>query len=736
MSGDSPLLREEWDSSSPQKRFQAVRLTLRTLLAYLDDQLEPAEIKQIGQKVAESDAAQELIARIKQVTRRRRLLTPPSGKETRFDANDVAEYLDNELDADKVAELEKHCLESDVHLAEIAACHQILALVLGEPALVPPTAKERMYGLVQGREAIPYRKAAPARMALGDALDEDETLGLGGKWLSWALPVAGLLLVVALGLAVYQVLPDRSRDDRRALVGTGTGTGQTEKGTNGQQGTEKVGKEKGNGKKNGKAVKPGGNGTNGETGKTKGPDEAVSAIPAPSKERKAIGQYAGGVSTLPTALVRRQGDGAPERVAKDAAIHTADTLITLPGFVSELRTAKGVKVIQRGSLREYALAAPMLHLLESAVVLHASDKFDLDLTLLRGRIFLRNNKAEGACKVRLRLDEETWDLTLPEPGDEVGVDLTHVYTALLDPKTEPPQRDAYLAALRGDVQVTVNAFTNYTMKVEPPKFALMHYSSTTKTQPPQNFDSVPLAWLMEPPPLDKIPEDLRDRFKGWAAEVAAVKKAVTDLETLLGVKRKTVTTAVTELRENDTATPQARKVAIYAMGALDDLSKLIDALGDGNARRNVDREAAFFTLRAWASRGPDMAKALYDPAADSGLLIEKNFKSGEAKAICDLLYPFQTAQLRRAETYQYLVVKLQSAKIAIAEMAFQHLYYLCPPKALPQERFNAADGFDERKAYAMKVEALIEKKVLPPGGLKEEEKEKKEKEKEEKEEKE
>jgi len=34
------------------------------------------------------------------------------------------------------------------------------ALVLGEPALVPPTAKSRMYGLVKGPESIPFRKPA------------------------------------------------------------------------------------------------------------------------------------------------------------------------------------------------------------------------------------------------------------------------------------------------------------------------------------------------------------------------------------------------------------------------------------------------------------------------------------------------------------------------------------------------------------------------------------------------
>src|SRR5438477_23374 len=152
-----------------------MRLTLRTLLAYLDDTLEPTEIKQIGQKVAESDAAQELIARIKQVTRKRRLTTPPlTGPGAKFDPNLIAEYLDNELDGEQVAEIEKVCLESDVHLAEIAACHQILTLVLGEPALVPPTARERMYGLVKGREAIPFRKAAKDKPG-GDKPGTDKT---------------------------------------------------------------------------------------------------------------------------------------------------------------------------------------------------------------------------------------------------------------------------------------------------------------------------------------------------------------------------------------------------------------------------------------------------------------------------------------------------------------------------------------------------------------------------------
>ena len=191
-----------------------MRLTLRTLLAYLDDTLEPLEIKTIGQKVAESDAAQELIARIKQVTRRRRITTPPATGPNAFEPNMVAEYLDNELSPEQIAELEKICLESDVHLAEVAACHQILTLVLGEPALVPPTAKERMYALVQGREAIPFRKASAGRgnasAPTGADADADEMFLLGlpfyrrGSWLRWALPLAGVLLLAVLGVALWQ----------------------------------------------------------------------------------------------------------------------------------------------------------------------------------------------------------------------------------------------------------------------------------------------------------------------------------------------------------------------------------------------------------------------------------------------------------------------------------------------------------------------------------------------------
>jgi hypothetical protein len=197
-----------------------VRLTLRTLLAYLDDTLEPAQAKLIGQKVAESDTARELIERIKQVTRRRRLAAPPTaGPGGNIDPNTIAEYLDNEVTPEQSAEVEQVCLASDVHLAEVAACHQILTLVLGEPALVPPTAKQRMYTLVKGKEAIQSRKAPKSNMnseeaALQESSETDLTLRLGlppfrmnadmkQRLFLWG---GGILAALLLVVAMWQLL--------------------------------------------------------------------------------------------------------------------------------------------------------------------------------------------------------------------------------------------------------------------------------------------------------------------------------------------------------------------------------------------------------------------------------------------------------------------------------------------------------------------------------------------------
>jgi hypothetical protein len=141
-----------------------MRLTLRTLLAYLDDVLEPSQTKLMGQKIQESPVAGVLVSRIREVMRRRRLLAPDvSGSRIGIDPNIVAQYLDNTLPPEQVADVERVLLSSDELLAEVAACHQVLTLVLGEPCEVSESSRERLYALgpVAPSDQLRVEDAAP-----------------------------------------------------------------------------------------------------------------------------------------------------------------------------------------------------------------------------------------------------------------------------------------------------------------------------------------------------------------------------------------------------------------------------------------------------------------------------------------------------------------------------------------------------------------------------------------------
>src|SRR5688572_10658877 len=123
-----------------------MRLTLRTMLAYLDGMLEGPDREVLGKKIEESKFASDLVARIRNVLHKTRLPAPHlEGKGIGLDPNSVADYLETLLPADRVPDFEKICLESDKHLAEVAACHQILAMVLRQPAEFNAAMRERMY---------------------------------------------------------------------------------------------------------------------------------------------------------------------------------------------------------------------------------------------------------------------------------------------------------------------------------------------------------------------------------------------------------------------------------------------------------------------------------------------------------------------------------------------------------------------------------------------------------------
>ena len=56
-------------------------------------------------------------------------------------------------------------------------------------------------------------------------------------------------------------------------------------------------------------------------------------------------------------------------------------------------------------------------------MLHDSKAFDLDFSLVRGRVVLTNTKKKGEAKVWMRTADAGVQLTLPDPGDSVALQI-------------------------------------------------------------------------------------------------------------------------------------------------------------------------------------------------------------------------------------------------------------------------------------------------------------------------
>ena len=688
-----------------------MRLTLRTLLAYLDDTLDPAEIKEIGQKVAESDTAQELIARIKQVTRRRRLTTPPAtGPNARFDANTIAEYLDNVLPAEQVAEVEKTCLESDVHLAEIAACHQILTLVLGEPALVPPPARQRMYALAQGKGAVarkPRPRAAAVPGAHGDGSEADETLLLGlpplgrGRRARWLVPALAALLLVALGVAIWLAIPPRPTvqvaSSQPPARRDQTPPDRPKDGPSAKGATTPV-NEPGYWAQTADRLKPLlAAASSSPNGSGPGTTPTIGRAPRPSKERKAVGKLAQGTANL--LLQRPSGDQGSWRRLKPEAdlVFTDDLLLTLPGYRSEVRLDNKVHLLLWGNVSEQL----NLPLLESAVRLHAvpaqkDDPADVDFTLDRGRVTVSNPR-EKPARVRVRFHEEAWELTL-EPGAEVGVELFGREGGY--ETGEGPFAELWLMVLKGRTSLRAG-YTTVALQAPPGPASIRWDNRGPGVQGPIPMQEIPPWWEKNPPVLRRW-ADLPPR------EQSERKKAFEDMQQSLDeLSGRLFDKPIKVLDEElDATKPKRRELAVFCLGAVDDLPRLLDAL----RHEKVDvRDAAVMALRHWLGRRPGQDKLLRQALAD------KNYTTTSADTILQLLHTFSAEDRAKKQTYEALIEYLGDERIGpeIRHLAHWHLSRLSPEgRKIP---YNAVGGSQQERqdAYEQWKKLLADGK-LPP----------------------
>jgi cytoskeletal protein RodZ len=745
-----------------------VRLTLRTLLAYLDDTLEPLEIKTIGQKVAESDAAQELINRIKQVTRRRRITAPPATGPNSFDPNTVTDYLDNELSAEQVAEVEKLCLESDVHLAEVASCHQILTLVLGEPAVVPPTAKERMYALVRGREAIPFRKATGAHGSAPTSADADADemflLGLpfyrSGNWLRWALPLGAVVLFAIVGVALWQLIYGVQQPATPVAQRSTTEPNVSEKSGKAPAGPEEKAATPEN--KNVAAVQPttpqpptpqpppptppdttqatqakpvpagpanppGGAQAVAKTDNASSTGRLVNA-PAtsgtgreapPSKERVAAGKYYVSDNSSLSLLVQRNEKDGWGRLRPNSAVFTGDPLMSLPGYyASEVRLDCGIHLLLRGHVREFTPqllvrdqagrerneAAIMDYLQESAVVLHKPKDADADLTLLRGRLFLSNHKVNDTRGLVVRLRFENKVWDVTLQPDAEV--LVDLFKTHI-PGTGEPLSALKLFLLKGEGGIALE-HERYPDLSEPGRAQFSWISLN-----PSAYDR---------PYLSKQDLDTANRVlfvKRPAVEspqAQTMERALKAIRDRMTVDKDPRTALQETLGNNQFAEHQ---LALYCLASLDEVKDLLDVLGKADAVYAPDRDTAIFALWRWLDHGKGQRERLFNPQTGTGLLrTDLGYTTEEAKRIVDLLREPTDEEIFSTKYYTAMAADLASDKVAVAELArwwlsriALRMFHLDLPKL---KNFNAAMPQDRRDEARKEVEQTIRGGLLPP----------------------
>jgi hypothetical protein len=197
-----------------------MRLTVRTLLAWIDEVLGPAEHGELAGKVASSPVARPLIERIRSAVESPALpAPPPAGRGLADDPNTAAEFLDNVLDGDRLAAFERVCIDSDLHLADVASAHRVLAELHRDPAaleLFEATSGRAALGAARMAGGVPTIETGTPRRGVPVREAPAASRRRGTPWWAWLSAAVALLLVVALGGVLLSLTGGRGDRPREA----------------------------------------------------------------------------------------------------------------------------------------------------------------------------------------------------------------------------------------------------------------------------------------------------------------------------------------------------------------------------------------------------------------------------------------------------------------------------------------------------------------------------------------
>jgi hypothetical protein len=408
-------------------------------------------------------------------------------------------------------------------------------------------------------------------------------------------------------------------------------------------------------------------------------------VGAPAEKKEpAAERVVAGKCVSSTGLLRRPKSGKDWKVVKkDEKLYTGDLLVA--GAGAAIQNTKGtVRINFLGNLQN---TSP-LPILETAVVLRKSPDVDLDFTLDRGRADVTNLKKKSKATVRVHVRDEVADLTLNEPGARCALEVHGRWPAgtpfVKDPRPGyGPGFQVLLLVLEGSVEVKGGRTTHHL--TAPPGPALIYFDSAN------GLDATPQR-------LEKLPDWASD-IGGDDADAKKRKAALVRLRKLAATEG--VGPALDTLADSDE--PADRRLAVFAMGALDDLERLGNVL---TAAKHADAwDNGVVAMRHWIGRGPGQDQILYRRLQE-----RRKYSPAHAETVLQLLHSFSEEQLAQPATYEVLIEYLGHDKLAIRGLAHWHLVRLVPagrkiayhPLGEPAERAKAQEEW---------------RKLVPPGSL-------------------
>jgi hypothetical protein len=633
-----------------------MRLTLRTLLAWLDDTLQPAEVRAIGKQVAESPFAQELSERINRVTRQRRLSVPNSSGPDGCDPNIVASYVDNDLDPDGVADYEKKCLTSDVNLAEVASVHQILSL-LGQKVKVPSEARARMYNLVKGRETVVAHRN---RARQGDGQSREPVTKPIAAWVVpelaqrswieryWRLAACLLLLGVASWSAwkglTYQtplapLVPAKTPVVAgRGNVAAGPAVGVVAPETGGAETL---------------AAAP----ESSSLASRENAPEPAHVEPTKAPDAGALAKAASGTRSTPEEAVATKAAGG-----SSAPANSPDVPVLPAGASGLAEAVDGILLRYDTEQREWAR-------LTTATTLASSDRL-LCLTPFRAPIAL--------VKTRITLVGQTEIRILSQPTDEVPA-LELVFGRVLIRQSQASALKVNFAGRTVTLAIEPNSSIGLERTDQRGNarngtqgFPLMVYCSQGKValsleKQTETLTSSIVAIVQTSGPITRA---AADTLPTWAVEPGPSQGEVELKEQFVRVfhpDRPVLTDMVSAIEDDR---PGQKSLAIAGIAALGDLSLLMPVL----TRKDdpIARRLAIGAVRDYMGRSPEAAAEVHDP------LVREFGSEQTAAQVEKMLVGYSSQEASKPELFKQLVglLSAEQESVGVRELALDVLQRL------------------------------------------------------------